>query len=64
MGKIKALFRFLFLIVPFFILGGLELIFLFNKNIMLYSYETKTIKKKTKKVDKKLFADFMRRVTK
>lgn len=64
MNKVKALLRFLFLIVPFFIMGGLELIFLFNKNIMLYSYETKTLKKNKKKIDKKLFAQFMRRVTK
>ena len=64
MNKVKALLRFLFLIVPFFIMSGLELIFLFNKNIMLYSYETKTLKKNKKKIDKKLFAQFMRRVTK
>ena len=49
MNKVKALLRFLFLIVPFFIMGGLELIFLFNKNIMLYSYVTKTLKKNKKK---------------
>ena len=64
MDKFKAILRFLFVIVPFFILGGLELIILFNKKIMLYSYETKRITKKRLSTDKKLFAQFMRRVTK
>lgn len=64
MNKLKAILRFLFVIVPFFILGGLELIILFNKKIMLYSYETKTITKKKLSTDKKLFAKFMKRVTK
>lgn len=64
MDKIKAIFRFLFVIVPFFILGGLELIILFNKKIMLYSYETKNLTKKKLSTDRKLFAQFMKRVIK
>lgn len=64
MNKIKAILRFLFVIVPFFVLGGLELIILFDKKIMLYSYETKKIKKKRLSTDRKLFAQFMKRVTK
>ncbi len=47
----KALLKFLFVIVPFFILGGLELVFLHKREIYLYAYETKPQPKKKSKKD-------------
>lgn len=65
MEKFKAVLKHLFLIVPFFTVGGLELILLHNRIIKEPAYRTVKIRKRTQKeLDKKLFIDFMKRATK
>lgn len=59
---LRSLFKFFFLIVPFFILGGLELIFLHKKEVVLYSYEVKNQKRQSKKeLDRKIINDYLKR---
>lgn len=70
MQKVKALLFFLFVDVPFFITGGLELIFLLNRKVVGHSYEVKRFSNKRKckpkpkkQTDKEIFLDFMARNT-
>lgn len=64
MEKLKAILRHLFLITPFFMIGGLELILLHNRSVRELVYRTAIIRKSKKELDKKLFGRFMKRVTK
>lgn len=66
MQKIKAILFFLFIDVPFFITGGLEMIILLNHRVVGHSYDTKKFikkKKPRKPTDKEIFLDFMARNT-
>ncbi len=60
--KIKAILKFLFVIIPFIIANGLEIIILHNKNIQSWGFTLKTISKP--KIDKEKFSKMMKRITK
>lgn len=60
--KLKALLKYLFLIVPFIVNSGLELIILHDKEIETWGFNTRAIKKP--KIDKEKFDKMMRRITK
>lgn len=65
MEKLKVTMKFLFVVVPFFVCGGLELIVLRNRDVKDWIYCDYPIKSTPKrKSDKQLFAEFMRRVLK
>lgn len=70
MQKVKAILFFLFIDLPFYVTGGLEMIILLNHKVVGHSYDTKKITNKRKckpkpkkQTDKDIFLDFMARNT-
>lgn len=60
--KLKAVLKFLFIIIPFLIANGLEIIILHNKDIETWGFTLKNISKP--KIDKEKFDKMMKRLTK
>jgi len=60
--KLKAILKFLFLIVPFIINSGLELIILHDKQVITWGFNAKPLPRP--KIDKEKFDKMMRRITK
>ena len=60
--KLKTILKFIFLITPFFITSGLELIILHDRDIDSWGFTTRSIKKP--KIDKEKFDKMMKRLTK